>query len=207
MKPSRPDAPASEDPSSLTSSLLHRLRCREETAWQRLLVLYGPTVQGWCRSAGLSPQDAEDVQQEVFRAVARSLGDFRRERPGDTFRGWLWTVTRRKVIDHQRQRSAQAQAAGGSTALERLAQVPEQADLSEPDAAGLSAETEAVYRRALELIRGAFTEGTWRAFWAVAVDGQAVSEVAATLGLSVGAVYIAKSRVLARLREEFADVL
>jgi RNA polymerase sigma-70 factor (ECF subfamily) len=192
--------------SSVSASLLHRLRARDERAWERLLALYGPTVLGWCRRAGLSPQDAEDVHQEVFAAVVRAIGDFRRDRPGDSFRAWLWTVTRRKVIDHQRHRALGVEAAGGSAAGQRLAQVPQEEDLSEPEG-GLSAEADAICRRALELIRGGFTESTWRAFWAVAVDGRPAADVAAAMGLSVGAVYIAKSRVLARLREEFADLL
>jgi RNA polymerase sigma-70 factor (ECF subfamily) len=201
-----PVDPASGPESSVSASLLHRLRSQDEQAWERLLALYGPTVLGWCRRAGLPPQDAEDVHQEVFRAVARSIADFRRDRPGDSFRGWLWTVTRRKVIDYQRHRAIGVEAAGGSTAQQRLAQVPEEEEPSEPEG-GLSAEAEAICRRALELIRGSFTESTWRAFWAVAVEGQPAADVAAALGLSVGAVYIAKSRVLARLREEFADLL
>jgi RNA polymerase sigma-70 factor (ECF subfamily) len=205
--PRRADPSSSGDESSVSISLLHRLRAQDAPAWERLVSLYGSTVLAWCRQAGLSVEDAEDVHQEVFRAVARAIGDFRREQPGDSFRGWLWTVTRRKVIDHQRHRAGQAQAAGGSTAQERLAQLPAEADLSHADSAGLSSETEALYHRALELIRGEFTENTWRAFWAVTVDGQPAAEAASSLGLSVGAVYIAKSRVLARLREEFADLL
>jgi RNA polymerase sigma-70 factor (ECF subfamily) len=192
--------------SSVSASLLCRLRSQDEQAWQRLVLLYGPTVLGWCRRAGLSPEDAEDVHQEVFRAVVRGIGDFRRDRPGDSFRGWLWTVTRRKVIDHQRQRAQGVVAAGGSTVQQRLAQVPEPDDQPEPEGR-LSAEADALCRRALELIRGNFAESTWRAFWAVAVDGRPAADVAAALGLSVGAVYIARSRVLARLRAEFAELL
>jgi RNA polymerase sigma-70 factor (ECF subfamily) len=207
MKSSRPDDPSNGHESSVSISLLERLRCQDDPAWTRLVALYGPTVLGWCRHAGLSADDAEDVHQEVFRTVARSIGEFRRDRPGDSFRGWLWTVTRRKVIDHQRQRAGQVEAAGGSTALARLAQVPEVGDLSETDRGGLSAEAAAVYQRALALIRDGFSESTWRAFWAVAVEGRPAADVAGTLGMSVGAVYIAKSRVLARLREEFADLL
>jgi RNA polymerase sigma-70 factor (ECF subfamily) len=191
----------------MSSSLLQRLRSQEDQAWGRLVALYGPTVLGWCRRAGLSAEDAEDVRQDVFRAVVRSIGDFRRDRPSDSFRGWLWTVTRRKVIDHERIRADQAEAAGGSTAQQRLAELPQMDDFADSDAAAVSAETEALYRRALELISSAFAERTWQAFWAVAVDGKPAAEVAPALGMSVGAVYIAKSRVLDRLRQEFADLL
>jgi RNA polymerase sigma-70 factor (ECF subfamily) len=207
MNVSRPGDSASGPESSVSASLLQRLRSQDEAAWTRLVALYGPVVLAWCRRAGLGAEDAEDVHQEVFRAVARTIAEFRCDRPSDTFRGWLWTVTHRKIIDHQRQRAGRLQAVGGSTALERLAQVPEESDPSDVDAAERSAEKVSLYGRALELLRGEFTETTWRAFWAVAVDGQRAADAAAALGLSVGAVYIAKSRVLARLREEFAELM
>jgi RNA polymerase sigma-70 factor (ECF subfamily) len=197
----------SEANASLSASLLQRLRSHDDQAWQRLMVLYGPTVLGWCRRAGLAPEDAEDVRQEVFRAVAQSLSDFRRARPGDSFRGWLWTVTRHKVIDHLRLQAGRPRAAGGSSAWQLLNEVPEASTPPDSDPHGGSAETKVLYQRALGLLRDSFSERTWRAFWGVSVDGRPAADVAAELGMSVGAVYIAKSRVLRRLRDEFADLL
>jgi RNA polymerase sigma-70 factor (ECF subfamily) len=199
--------PEGDAEASAPTSLLQRLRARDDRAWERLDQLYGLTVLGWCRRFGLSPEDADDVRQEVFQAVARSIADFRRDRPGDSFRGWLWVVTRSKARDHQRRQAKRTQAAGGSTARRQLEQVPGEDESGCRDVAELAAEEQALYRRALALIQSNFSERTWRAFWAVAVDGRAAAEVGAGLGMSTGAVYIAKSRVLAHLREEFADLL
>src|SRR4051812_19850568 len=88
--------PASE----LTSaSLLDRIRADDPEAWRRFVQLYSPLVYSWCRRAGLNTEDTADLTQEVFRSVAGHVGSFRRDRPGDTFRGWLWTITRNKLRD------------------------------------------------------------------------------------------------------------
>src|SRR5262245_64357028 len=108
-------APTGDASPSLGASLLERLRAGQPGAWERLARLYGETVYGWCRRAGVPEADAADVSQEVFAAVARHIDDFRRERPGDSFRGWLWTITRNKVRDHFRRRAEQARAAGETT--------------------------------------------------------------------------------------------
>jgi RNA polymerase sigma-70 factor (ECF subfamily) len=149
--------------------------------------------------------DAADVSQEVFAAVARHIADFRRERPGDSFRGWLWTITRNKVRDHWRRHADEVQAAGGTTAQQVMNQVPEDGP---PDTeTGAEGEASDLYRRALELIRSEFEERTWRAFLMVTMEGRLPADVAAALGTTPGAVYIAKSRVLKRLRDEFGDLI
>lgn len=191
-------------PESVAPSLLVRLRAQDGNAWQRLTHLFGPLVYSWCRREGLQPEDAADVQQEVFRAVARAIPQFRRERPGDSFRGWLWTITRNKLHDFWRQRRAQPAAAGGTSAHQHMQAVAE-AESSESGCEG--APERELYRRAVELIRAEFEENTWQAFWRVTVEEQASAEVAAALGMSTGAVYVAKSRVLRRLREEMGDLL
>jgi RNA polymerase sigma-70 factor (ECF subfamily) len=192
--------------SATPASLLQRLQGDDADAWPRLLRLHGPTVEGWCRHAGLSAEDAADVGQEVFQAVARHIAGFRRERPGDSFRGWLWTVTQNKIRDHWRRQQDRARAAGGTSAQALLLQIPG-ADSAADDAAPPPAGAGDLYRRALQLIQAEFAERTWQAFWRVAVEDQAPAAVAAALGMTPGAVYIAKSRVLKRLREEFADLL
>jgi RNA polymerase sigma-70 factor (ECF subfamily) len=187
---------------NLTStSLLARVRVQDQAAWERLVTLYSPLVFRWCQRAGLQPVDAADVGQEVFAAVARNIQNFRHDRPGDTFRGWLFTITRNKLRDRLPLPPGGA-GAGGSDAQRQLAQVPaEESGESEEDA---DDERKLLYRRAVDLISGEFEPRTWQAFWRVAVDGQRPEDVAGDLRMTVNAVYLAKSRVLRRLREEFA---
>src|SRR4051812_10203849 len=155
-----------DERSSSTSthrSLLQRARRRDPDAWERMVALYGPLVLGWCRGWGVRADDAADVFQEVFQAVAAHLAGFHRDRTGDTFRGWLRTITRNKVNDLFRRRQREPAAAGGSEARDLLARVagavpPDEAD---DPAAG---ETELLHR-ALAMIRGEFESRTWEAFW------------------------------------------
>src|SRR5581483_5856393 len=105
-------------------SLLDRARQNVPGAWERLVELYAPLVYHWCKRGGLSAEDGADVFQDVFRAVAEHLADFRRDRPGDTFRGWLRTITRNKIRDHYRRVAGQPRAAGGTDAQLRLSDVP-----------------------------------------------------------------------------------
>lgn len=197
--------PGSADPSSVSSTLLERVKARRPEAWERLVDLYGPVVYRWCRLSGVRAEDAPDVVQEVFTAVATHIADFRRERPGDSFRAWLATIARNKIRDHFRRRQGRPEARGGTDAQRQFLEVPELSDLSQPsgplDADGL------LSRRALDLVRAEFENRTWEAFWRTAIDGQRPAHVADDLGMSVNAVYKAKSRVLRRLRRELGDLL
>jgi RNA polymerase sigma-70 factor (ECF subfamily) len=197
------DASVNQKGTSL--SLLERARARDEAAWARLTGLYAPLLDRWCRQAALQDADAADVRQEVFLAVARGLDGFRSDPARGTFRGWLRTITQNKICDHWRRTQGGQAAAGGSSAYEQLLQVPS----AEADGPGpaLPEELEVLYRRALELLATDFEDDTWRAFWRVVVEGRPPAEVAEELHLSRNAVYLAKARVLARLREEFQDLI
>jgi RNA polymerase sigma-70 factor (ECF subfamily) len=193
-----------QQPSSATSrSLLGRVQADEPAAWERLVNLYAPLVLHWCRRSGLQDPDIADIFQEVFQAVLLHIGSFRKEREGDTFRGWLRRITQNKLRDHCRRLGREARGVGGSSAQERLAQLPMPQhaadDLAPEDERGL-------FARVLDLIRADFEERTWVAFWRTAVEGRAPKDVAADLGMSPGAVRVAKSRVLHRLRQELGDV-
>jgi RNA polymerase sigma-70 factor (ECF subfamily) len=197
-----------EPPDKSTSrSLLDRVRDRDEEAWRRLVHLYGPLVAVWCRHRDVIGQDADDIQQEVFQAVAAGLDSFRRDRPGDTFRGWLRIITRNKLLDHFRRRQKQPLAQGGTEALIHMQQV---ADPEPPDDTDLPDDSEedlrSLYHRALELVQSEFETRTWEAFWRAAVAGQAPAEIAAALDMTPAAVRKAKSRVLFRLRQEIGDL-
>jgi RNA polymerase sigma-70 factor (ECF subfamily) len=200
------DNPGSGLPSTATSrSLLERVRADDASAWDRLVELYAPLVYQWCRRWDLQEQDVADIFQEVFQSVAAHIGSFRKEKPADTFRGWLRTITRNKVLDHFRRLGREPAGVGGTDAQLQLAQLPapeeESSSKQETDA------ERSLFRRGLELIRGDFEERTWLAFWRTAVEGRPAREVGDELGMSPGAVRVAKSRVLQRLREELGDLL
>lgn len=186
-------------------TLLERLALRDAEAWAKLTTYFGPEVYRWCRKSGLQPSDAADVSQEVFRAVATNIAGFRVDRPGDSFRGWLWTIARNKIRDNWR-RSVSERAVGGTSFQVKLGSLPSlHADLDESGHAegGLGPE---IVRHALERVREGFEGRTWEAFRGVVLDGQAPEDVSRALGMSVNAVYVAKSRVLGRLRAELGDL-
>lgn len=189
---------------STSSSLIRRVKCRDQEAWQRLVDLYGPLVFSWCRQTGLNETDAADVLQEVFAAVSRGIEDFRHDRAGDTFRGWLWTIARNKIRDHYRKQAGQAAATGGTDAQQRLADIPESLSSLSSTSRGRN-ETAALFHRALSAVRPEFAERTWRAFWRAVVEEEPTAQIAAELGISANAVRQAKSRVLRRLRRELGD--
>ena len=192
------------DSQATSLTLLQRAQARQPAAWERLVDLYAPLVLHWCRRSGLVDADAADVFQEVFRSVAEHLVEFRRDRPGDSFRGWLRTITRNKVLDHFRRQQRQPAASGGSDAQHLLLEVPDAVEESDPTENDLLTRQ---LHQALELIRPEVEERTWKAFWMVQMDNREPRDVAAGLGMTPAAVRKARYRVLDRLREELGDVL
>lgn len=178
------------------------MRADEKGAWQRLVELYGPLIDLWCRCGRLQEADAADIRQEVFMVVRRKIGDFRRESANDSFRGWLRTITRNKIADWGRLGKSRPAETG---LLDRLDQTAARADRGDED--DPATEGRILYPRALALIQRDFEDRTWRAFWGVVIDGRSATAVALDLGVPVNAVYLAKSRVLKRLREEFEGLL
>ena len=191
---------------STSRSLLADARLANPIAWERLVRLYAPLVASWCRRWGVAEQDVVDVMQEVFSSVSSHLDRFRKDRPADTFRGWLATIARNKIRDHMRRRAIEPRAAGGSEATQRMQQILDPAaDHLAPEIAD-DLLMDDLLRTALESIRGEFHERTWQAFWGVVVEGRAAADVAADLDMKPGTVRVAKSRVLLRLRRELGDV-
>jgi RNA polymerase sigma-70 factor (ECF subfamily) len=193
----------SQQATSLT--LLDRLRSNDDTAWHTMVKLYSPLVHHWCGRGGVRGADADDVAQDVFRAAAASMEAFRRDRPGDSFRGWLRGITRNMVLQHFRRDGRQPAAAGGTDAHLRLQAVA--ADCDPDDEDDPLEELDGLRRRALDLVRGEFEDRTWQAFWLTVVDGRSPVDIAAETGVSAAAVRMAKSRVLRRLKEAFGDLV
>ena len=181
-------------------SLLERLRDHnQEQAWERFVELYSPLLLYWARRAGLQSQDAADLVQDVFATLLRRLPEFTYDR-SKNFRGWLRTITMNRWRNLLRRR---APANVNGDELDRLAS---------PDEGPLEAfwETEHqqfLMKRALEVMQAEFEPTTWQACFEQVMGGRSGTEVAAQLGISENAAYIAKCRVLRRLREELAGLL
>ncbi len=186
-------------------TLLEGMLNGDERQWDRFVKLYGPLVYEWCRRARVSEDESADVVQDVFRAVATKLKDFRREGPGDSFHGWLWGITRNTALYHFRRAARQPTGRGGSAAQSQLNEIPEVLPETWNDAQQQS-DTSLVYQRAVELLQTEFESHTWQAFWQTVVEGDRAGDVAAKLGMTVGAVYNARYKVLKRLRTEFAGM-
>lgn len=182
-------------------TLLTRLKDGGDTqAWREFVHLYGPVVYGFARKRGLQDADAADLMQEVLRSVARNAEKMEYDPTRGTFRGWLYTVTRNKIYNFLSGQKNKAKASGDSGAQERLDSVPSRLPEEDPD-------WDIEYQRrmsakAMERVEGEFQKNTWKAFMGTAVQGRSAAEVGSELKMTAGAVYVAKSRVLARLREE-----
>jgi RNA polymerase sigma-70 factor (ECF subfamily) len=182
-------------------TLLNRLRDGTDAdAWREFIRLYGPVVYGFARNRGLQDADAADLMQEVLRSIARNAGKMEYDPKRGTFRGWLYTVTRNKIYNFLNGQRNRPRGSGDSAAQERLDAVPDRAD--DPDADWELEYQRQVSAKAMDRVRHEFHKATWQAFWGPAVEGRPAGDVGAELRMSTGAVYVAKSRVLARLREE-----
>ncbi len=186
----------------MSARLLDGLQRNQGEAWARMAKRFAPLVYYWCRKSGLQPSDTEDIVQEVFRTVASKIREFRRDRADDTFRGWLRAITRNKLGDFFRAEKQRTKAVGGTDAGTRLREIsdPLQCDESPQQ---LADETRLLYQHTIDLIQTEFEESTWLAFLRVVRDGAKPRDVAAELEMSTNAVYLARSRILKRVREEF----
>jgi RNA polymerase sigma factor (sigma-70 family) len=186
------------------ASLLVRLRDpQDHDAWQQFFQVYSSVVYGFARKRGLQDADAADLMQDVLRRVALAAGKLDYDPRKGTFRSWLFTVTRNRLYDFLERRRKQNVAVGGSDVQERLDQ---QASPANPGEADWDQEyQQGIVRWAMERVSGEFQDGTWQAFRLTAVEGKSPKEVAEQLGMSPGAVYVAKSRVLARLKTEVQE--
>lgn len=191
--------------SATSRSWLQRVQAGDAEAWDRLVALYAPLVFHWCKAGALQTADTADILQEVFLAVATHVTTFRKENKHNTFRGWLHTITRNKINDHFRRLGREPRGEGGTDAGIRLAAFPAR-PLPEDEGAVEESIEQSLFHCALALIRDEFEERTWQAFWKTAVEGRSPKDVAVELSTTPGAVRVAKSRVLQRLRRELGDL-
>jgi RNA polymerase sigma-70 factor (ECF subfamily) len=181
------------------ASLLVRLRDAQDVgAWSAFVDLYGPLVYRYLRGQALQDADAADLCQDVLAAVAGAIGRLDYDRDRGAFRNWLFTIVRRKLWQW-RARQVRRPRGSGDPAIHHL--LERCADADEGESAWQAHWQRSVFAWACEQVRSLVSAITWQAFWRTAVDGQSGKQVAGDLGLSVAAVYLARGRVFAKLKE------
>ena len=186
-------------------SLLLRLQHRsQDEDWQEFVDIYGPLIYRWARRHDLHENDAADLMQEVLIAVVRSIARWRIDPNRGPFRAWLWTVTKNKLLDFRRIERRRWRG-NNSRVVDFLDQIESQNSDGQRD-------WEETYHgevlaRALRLLRPQFSAQTWDAFEKVVLEEMPPGDVSAELGMSLNAVYVAKSRVLKRLRDEIDGLI
>jgi RNA polymerase sigma-70 factor (ECF subfamily) len=180
-------------------SLLVRIRdAGDREAWRQFVEVYAPLVYKFARRHDLQDADAADLTQDVLLAVAGASKRLVYDPQRGTFRAWLYTVARNKLRNFLLARKRRRDEGDPQLLDEQPAR--EEVELWEREY------EQRLFDWAGQQVRGFFQESTWRAFWMTTVEGCGAAEAAAELGMSVGAVYIAKSRVLSRLREQIQQV-
>lgn len=201
--------PTDCQPSATSTELLRQAQANNQDAWKQLVEQYSRRMYRWCRRSGLQSADAGNVVQEALQAVAKNLGNFRRDRPGDTFRGWLRRITDNKIHDHFRRLGRTVDApTGGTDAQQRLVNL-EQSALEAPTwDTSLAAEPSQPTRdlkAMIQQVKSQVSERDWKFFWRVVVDGQSAVEVAQEFGVTANTVRLVKMRLLRRLRGALSD--
>jgi RNA polymerase sigma-70 factor (ECF subfamily) len=193
-----------ESPTTRPSLLLRLRDPADDQAWVEFVDLYAPLIRRVARRGGLQDADAADLEQEVFRAVAGAINRYDPDPARGSFRGWLLRIARNLLLNSLAARRRHPPAGGGTDMVALLEALP---DPTGEDSAVFEAE----YRRrtfewAAHQVREEFRPATWQAFWRTAVDAEEPALVAAGIGLTVGAVYVARSRVLARIRAKVEEI-
>jgi RNA polymerase sigma-70 factor (ECF subfamily) len=189
-----------------SATLLERLRDRTDAeAWRRLVDLYSPLLTNWLRRHALQNADVEDLVQEVLTTVAREVPAFQHSGRTGAFRHWLRSILANRLREFWRANRIRPAATGDSDFAAFLDQ------LADP-ASGISRlwnqeHDQHLARRLLAMIEPQFAPTTWQAFRRVVLEGARPDTVAAELGLTVNAIFIAKSRILQRLRQEARGLL
>ena len=189
------------DSVSTRPSLLARIKdTGDRQAWAEFVDIYAPLIYGFVQKRGLQDADAADLTQEVLGALARSAARLDYDPAKGTFRAWLYRVVRTELCNFGAARKRNRPGSGDTDMKRRLEELPAP---SEDEVAVWERDFERqLFALACEQVRRDFQESTWQAFWLTAIRGKSGKEVADVLGLTTAAVYLAKRRVMARLRQQ-----
>ncbi len=189
------------DSAATKPSLLVRLRdARDGEAWSQFVEIYAPLVYGYLRKRGLQDSDAADLTQEVLASVAGAIQGFQYSPDRGSFRSWLLTIVQNQLCAFWRTRGRRTIGSGDTQLHAFLHEQPERQS-------GQATDWDGDYQRRLfqyaaERVRGHFQDSTWQAFWETAVEGRPVQEVARRLGLTHSAIYMARRRVIGRIKQQ-----
>ncbi|MFO1062505.1 MAG: sigma-70 family RNA polymerase sigma factor [Pirellulales bacterium] len=186
------------------ATLLMRIRdLRDRSSWSEFVALYMPLIYAYSLKAGLQDADAADIAQEAMCDVIRSIQRFEYDRSKGSFRGWLFAITRNRLLKSLAKSGRPAVVGTGDTAV--LRQLEQHSDdIADRDwAQELQLR---LFHWAAERVKHEFTPKTWELFWETTVCGASIESTASRLNMSLGAAYIARSRVLARIRAKAAEL-
>jgi RNA polymerase sigma factor (sigma-70 family) len=191
-------------PTTRPSLLVRLCNPQDERAWHEFTAIYSPLIYRLARRKGLQDADAADLVQEVLRAVASAIDRFEPDPARGPFRNWLFRIAHNLMMNFLANQGRHPRGRGGDDVVSLL-EIP--AVASQEDSALFELEfRRQLFQWASEQIREEFHASTWSAFWKTWVEGKKPKDVAAEIGMSLGAIYMARSRVVARLREVISAI-
>ena len=191
-------------PPETRHSLIVRLKDqRDDLAWTEFVCAYEPFLMRLVRKQGTPVRHVADVSQQLLIAIARSVDGWKPDGKVASFRRWLGRVARNVVIKFMMRERKQVTGQGGSDFLTLTEEMPD----ASIDAQQAKRYEQELILWAAELVRVEFRETSWRAFWETQIDGRSVADVSEELGVSTGSIYMSRSRIFARIRSHFEEVL
>ncbi|MCA9011197.1 MAG: sigma-70 family RNA polymerase sigma factor [Planctomycetaceae bacterium] len=175
----------------------------DAAAWSAFLAIYRPVIYRLARGRGLQDADAEDLAQQVLVSIARTVQNWQPAADGPPFRAWLYRIAHNECLKVMTRRKPDA-AVGSSSVQDMLFGLPQQA--TDTSIQLLYESRMEAFRWASTEVRPEFTSATWAMFWQSTVEERSINDVARNHGRSPGAVYLARYRVMKRLKEKLDEV-
>lgn len=184
------------NPETRESLILRLPTANDAEAWQEFIDIYEPLVLRYVRRRGLQDADAREIAQNVFISVANAVDRWQPDREQGRFRAWLFRIAKNQLINWVAKHS-RGRGSGRSSAIEAMVQID--GSPRQHEALILDYRRE-MFRLAAAHVRESFSQSSWDAFWRTSVLDESIESVSLSLGISQGAVYIARSRIIARMK-------